>query len=86
MDTFDRLFDVNSRCRALICVTCQYAVVPGQLNKHLRAHRKSLSLQQRRDIISRVEEIPELARALSGVVYPSANDPPINGLPVYFMA
>lgn len=84
MDEVTRLFDVNSRCRALICSTCQYAVVPDQLHKHLRAHHKRLSLQQRRDIISTVEEISELARLPSDVVYPSPNDPPIDSLPVYF--
>ncbi|KAM0714674.1 hypothetical protein Q7P37_003053 [Cladosporium fusiforme] len=84
MDDFHRLFEVNPQCRALICVDCQYAVVPAQLNKHLKAHHKRLSLQQRRDIISQVEELSGIARVLSDVVYPSPSDPPITGLPVYF--
>ena len=84
MDDFHRLFDVNSQCRALLCMNCQYAVVPAQLKKHLKAHHKRLSLQQRRDIISRVEELSGIARVPSDVVYPSPSDPPITGLPVYF--
>lgn len=84
MNDFDRLFRINSQCRALVCVTCQYAVVPTQLNKHLRAHHRRLSLQQRRDIILRVEELSELAQVPFDVVYPSPSDPPITGLPVYY--
>jgi hypothetical protein len=62
MDDFYRLFHVNSQYRILIYTDYQYAVVPTQIGKHLRAHHIRLSLQQRRAIISRVEELVGLAR------------------------
>lgn len=84
MDNFDRLFEVNSQCRVLICLCCQYAVVPCQIEKHLRAHHSRLSLLQRRNILAKVQELLELARVHSDVIYPSSTDPPIRSLPTYF--
>ena len=62
------MYDVPSQCRALLCQNCQYAVVPAQLKKHLRAHHKRLTIQQDRDIISRVEELSGTPRMPSDVV------------------
>jgi len=84
MDEFHRLFTVDSRSRILICTSCQYAVVPAHLSKHLRTHHKRLTLQQRRNIISAVDELSILARVPSDVVYPLPNDPPVANLPMYF--
>ena len=84
MDDFHRLFEVDAQCRVLICTCCQYAVVPAHVGKHLRTHHKRLTLQQRRNIISAVDELPILARVPSDVMYPSPSDPPIANLPVYF--
>lgn len=84
MDEFHRLFTVDSRSRIFICISCQYAVVPTHLGKHLRTHHKRLTLQRRRAIISVVDEFSILARVPLDVVYPSPNDPPVGNLPVYF--
>lgn len=84
MDDFHRLFEVDARCRVLICTGCQYAVVPAHVGKHLRTHHKRLTLEQRRNIISAVDELLILARVPSDVIYPSPSDPPIVNLPVYF--
>jgi hypothetical protein len=84
MDDFYRLFHVNSQYRILIFTDCQHAVVPTQIGKHLRAHHIRPSLQQRRAIISRVEELVGLARVHLDVVYPSLSDPPVTHLPIYF--
>jgi hypothetical protein len=84
MDEFHRLFAVDSQSRILICIGCQYAVVPAHLGKHLRTHHKRLTLQQRRTIVSAVDELSILARVPSDFVYPSPSDPPIANLPVYF--
>ena len=84
MDEVHRHFTIDSRSRVLICTSCQYAVVPAHLSKHLRTHHKRLTLQQRRAIISAVDELSILARVPLDVVYPSPNDPPVANLPVYF--
>jgi hypothetical protein len=60
MDDFYRLFHINSQHRILIYTNCQYAVIPTQIDKHLRAHHLRLSLQPRRTIASRVEELTGL--------------------------
>jgi hypothetical protein len=84
MDDFHRLFEINLQCRILICTDCQYAVVPTHIDKHLRAHHLRLSLQQRRAIVSTVNELSELARVPSDVVYPLTTDLPVASLPVHF--
>ena len=84
MDDFHRLFYVNSQHHILICTDCQFAVVPTQIGKHLRAHHLRLSLQQRRTIVSRVEELIGLAEVPSDVIYPLPSDPPVTHLPLYF--
>jgi hypothetical protein len=84
IEEFRRLFEVDLRSRILICTSCQYAIVPTHLSKHLWTYHKRLTLQQRRAIISAVDELSILARVPSDVVYPSLNDPPITNLPMYF--
>jgi hypothetical protein len=84
MDDFHRLFKINLQCRILICTDCQYAAVPTHMDKHLRAHHLRLSLQQRRAIVSIVDELSELARVPSDVVYPLTTDAPVASLPVHF--
>lgn len=84
MDDFHRLFEVNARHRILICLNCQYAIVPSQSKTHLQVYHKRLSLQQRRDLISKIESTAELARRHEDVVYPEATEAPVANLPVYF--
>lgn len=67
MDDFPRLSVVDDRCRILICIDCQYAVMPAHIGQHFRTHHKRLALQQRRDIISAVDGLPILARVPSDV-------------------
>lgn len=84
IDEFHRLFIVDSRSRILICISCQYAMVPAHLSKHLRTHYKRLTLQQHRTIISVVDKLSTLARVPLDVVFPLPNDLPLTNLPVYF--
>jgi hypothetical protein len=84
MDEFCRLFDVNHKHRVLICLGCQYAVVPSQVKTHLQVYHKHISLQQRNSIVLAVEATTELARTHAEVIYPTPTDPPISTLPTYF--
>jgi hypothetical protein len=84
MDEFDRIFEIHSECRVLICTQCQFAVVPSHIAKHLKAHHKRLPQHERRNIIARVQSRTDLAQLEREVVYPRVGDPPIANLPVFF--
>lgn len=40
MDDFRRIFEIDSRHRILICLPCQYAVIPSHTKTHLQTHHK----------------------------------------------
>jgi superfamily II DNA helicase RecQ len=84
MDEFSHLFDLDYKHRILICLSCQYAIVPSQARTHLQIYHKRVSLQQRKEILSKVEAASELARIHQDVIYPAATDPPLASLPTYF--
>lgn len=84
MDEFSRLFEVDIQCRVLICMQCQFAIVPSQVGKHLRAHHSRVSVLQRQKLIAKVDDLSGLARVHWDVVYPLTTDPPIASLPTYF--
>lgn len=50
MDGFENVFEVLTDNRVLICNRCQYAVVPLQIEQHLRQHHRQLSLEQSREL------------------------------------
>ena len=77
-------FEIDVYHRVIICLTCQYAVIPSQTKTHLRVYHKRLTLQQRRNIVSKVENIAELAKDHKDVIYPQPYTPLVFGLPVYF--
>jgi hypothetical protein len=81
---FDRLLQINNEYKILICMPCQYAIVPLQLTTHLRSHHSRLTTEQRRNYITEVNSCSTLARVHEAVVYPISTDPPVPSLPVYF--
>ena len=84
MDEFRRLFEIDHKHRILICLSCQYAVVPFQVKTHLQTYHKRINLQQRNYIISEIEATTELARTHAEVIYPVSTDPLIASLPTFF--
>ena len=84
MDGFSRLFEIDDKHRILICLNCQYAVIPFQIRTHLQDFHKRIGLEQRNEIVSRVEAATVLARSHAEVVYPAPTDPPLPSLPTYF--
>ena len=81
---FDRIFQVDDEHKILICIPCQYAIVPSQLTTHLRSHHPRLSIEQRRDYITKINSCLTLATVHKAVIYPTPTDPPVSCLPVYF--
>ena len=84
IDKYCHIFDVDRKHRILICLSCQYAVIPFQIKTHLQQHHKRISPQQRDQIVSEVEAATELARTHAEVVYLAPTDPPITSLPTCF--
>jgi hypothetical protein len=83
MDEFHRLFEIDHKHRILICLSCQYAVVPFQIKTHLQTYHKRINLQQRNYIIAEIEATTELARTYAEVIYPVSTDPLIASLPTF---
>lgn len=81
---FATLFNVKARYGILVCNSCQYAVPPAHVQRHLKDHHKRLTLEQRRSILVEVRTHNELAQSRGDVVYPLPNEPPVDGLPVFF--
>lgn len=84
MDEFNRIFLSYDEYRIIVCTICQFAVVPSQIDQHLKKHHSRLTHQQRRNVAQEVQSLPQLALVESDVIYPRPDHPPINTLPVFF--
>ena len=84
MDEFDRLFTTYPQYRVTICTRCQVAIIPAQVEEHLRKQHSRLSRQQRHDIADKFHRLCDVALVESDVIYPNPSDPPLDALPVYF--
>ena len=84
MDEFNRIFLSYDEYRIIVCTICQFAVVPSQIDQHLKKHHSRLTHQQRRNVAQKVQSLPQLALVEADVIYPRPNQPPINTLPVFF--
>lgn len=84
MDEFNRIFLHLTEYRIIICASCQFAVVPTQVEQHLKKHHRRLTLQQRRAVVEKVHSLSQLALVESDVVYPQPHQSAIDALPVHF--
>ena len=84
MDEFDRLFTTYPQYHVTICTRCQVAIIPAQVEEHLRKQHSRLSRQQRHDIADKFHRLCDVALVESDVIYPNPSDPPLDALPVYF--
>ena len=86
MDNFERMFQHYPQFRIAICRQCQFAPVPGEIQKHLRKHHTRLSTKEREEISEKFRTLSDLARHETEVIYPTSRDAPIAELPVFFDA
>ena len=84
MSDFEDIFTPLPVYRIIVCKKCQWAVVPDHVRKHLAAHHSTLSKSERQTIIAAVESCSWLARTAADVVYPSPEDAPVEGLPIFY--
>lgn len=83
MDSFTQLFDVKPQFGVMICRACQFAVVPSQVEAHLRVHHLNKTSQERKTLQQEAESNTHLAFQKDQVKYPDPHDLPIIGLPVW---
>jgi superfamily II DNA helicase RecQ len=83
MEPFNRIFQHLREFRIIQCKTCAYAVVPDQMNGHLRDHHKEISASTRQQIVDVVKGMDGVARQQEDVVYPPATATAIQGFPLY---
>jgi len=83
MSQFDQSFTYLSEYRVVICKQCQFAVVPGQILRHLRDHHPSLSKEGQGEVIDRFKDIQDIAHAKEDIRYPEPTSAPVPVLPVY---
>ena len=83
MSGFQHVFQHIPEYRVMICQACKFAVVPDQAEYHIRVHHPTLSIQQRREILSAIEQLPDLARSKQEIRYPISSSEAIPGLPIY---
>jgi hypothetical protein len=84
MDKFDSLFTVYPQYHVVICNKCQIAVIPAQVEEHLRKQHSRLSRQERYDIAKRYHCLSDVALVESEVKYPKPGQTPLDTLPIYF--
>jgi len=84
MDDFERCFKVYDQFRIIVCIPCQFAVVPSQIREHLRKHHRRFSTEQCSHIVADVLGLRTLAREEASVLYPPPSHEPIDHLPVFY--
>jgi hypothetical protein len=60
-EIFDRLLTFNPKYGAIICKPCQYAIVPKEINTHLRKHHREeegITFSQIRDVSAHCLSLP----------------------------
>jgi superfamily II DNA helicase RecQ len=85
MDQFNTIFQHWPEYRVIHCRQCRFCPVPTQIQAHLDTHHAQIAPRTRRRIAEAAQSIPreQVAYQPDDVVYPPADNPPIDGLVVY---
>lgn len=67
----------------IICRKCAFAVIPQQVDRHIKDHHPSTKARRRTAIVASVEATDAIARRPIDVLYPDPDDSPIAGLPLF---
>lgn len=79
---FEDVFEHLSQYRIIRCKRCRYAVVPKQVERHVKDHHPHINAAQRRQIGRVAMNLPDTAHKSEDVVYPGADAEPIPGFPI----
>ena len=84
MDAFQQVFQHLPEHRVILCQQCRYAVVPGQIQRHLQDHHPRISPILRRSIAQVCSSLGDVAHSVEDVQYPGVDiAQPVAGFAVY---
>jgi len=82
MADFDKIFEHLTHYRIIRCKSCKYAVVPAQIERHVKDHHPQVVPARRKTISQAATGLPNIAHRPEDVIYPTRNDEPVPGFPV----
>ena len=82
-EDFDGIFQHMQQYKIIVCKTCAFAVVPQQIDRHLREHHPQVDKQKRSRIAAAGTVLETVAHNEGDVIYPEASEEPVEGLEVY---
>ena len=82
-EDFDGIFQHMQTYKIIVCKRCVFAVVPQQIDRHLREHHPQIDKQNRSRIVERVRTLEAVADNKEDVEYPQADEEPVEGLEVF---
>lgn len=80
---FDSIFRHMTTYKIIVCRACKFAVVPGQIERHLREHHPQVEKGKRNRVAKAGAGLESVAHTKEEVGYPQPTDEPVEGLPVY---
>jgi hypothetical protein len=80
---FDSIFRHMTTHKIIVCRTCKFAVVPGQIERHLREHHPHVEKEKRNRVVKIGAGLESVAHTQEEVLYPQPTDEPVEGLPVH---
>lgn len=83
LEDFDGIFQHIQQYKIIVCRGCAFAVVPQQIDRHLREHHPQVDKQKRSRIAETGRALEAVAHSKEGVNYPQANEEPVEGLEVF---
>jgi superfamily II DNA helicase RecQ len=82
-EDFDGIFQHMQQYKIIVCKTCAFAVVPQQIDRHLREHHPQIDKQKRSGVTETGTALEAVAYSKEDVNYPQANEEPVEGLEVF---
>ena len=82
-EDFDGIFQHIQKYKIIVCERCAFAVVPQQIDRHLREHHPRIDKQNRSRIVERVRTLEAVAHNKEDVEYPQVGEEPVEGLEVF---
>jgi len=82
-EDFDGIFQHMQEYKIIVCNRCVFALVPQQIDRHLREHHPQIDKQNRSRIVERARTLEAVAHNKEDVEYPQAGEEPVEGLEVF---
>jgi putative NADH-flavin reductase len=79
---FHSIFEHLPQFKILRCKSCQYAVVPAQVERHIKDHYLQITAIVRRTIAQTAADLQDIAHRHEDVIYPADSNEPVPGFPI----